>query len=111
MPVTSLGYMRQDGWKHPRYNPYGVKVVNREYLHLPSTFEDGEIHLRGGPRAAEHVDILGNRELISDLLKLSSQLPDDVIRREVGNRAYSEIEAISARISERLGLTKSADGK
>ncbi|RKP07295.1 Lecithin:cholesterol/phospholipid:diacylglycerol acyltransferase [Thamnocephalis sphaerospora] len=60
VPLLSLGYMCVDGWRIPRYNPAGIPVYTREYLHRPASIVRD---LRGGAGSAEHVDILGNAEL------------------------------------------------
>jgi phospholipid:diacylglycerol acyltransferase len=60
VPLLSLGYMCIDGWRIPRYNPAGIPVYTREYLHQPTSIVRD---LRGGAGSAEHVDILGNAEL------------------------------------------------
>lgn len=78
-------------------NPSKVKVICREYEHKPT---GGIGDLRNGPKAGDHIDILGNYELISDILKIvshnnyttkeSSSLPCD--------RIYSDIEEIAKKI-------------
>lgn len=65
VPLISLGYVGYSAWKHKRFNPHGVKSVVKEYQHHPTLFS-----LRGGPATANHVDILGNHEVIADVLKV-----------------------------------------
>ncbi len=56
VPLVSLGYMCVNGWeKGTRLNPGGIEVTTREYMHEPAT-----LSLRGGPKAADHVNVLGN---------------------------------------------------
>ncbi|KAI5140442.1 phospholipid:diacylglycerol acyltransferase [Nematocida parisii] len=78
VPVVSLGYMGISGWKKKSLNPYGVKTVNREYKHVPST---SILEVRGGKYTAEHVNILGNIDLIRDILEISSgkTLPNKIL--------------------------------
>ena len=69
VPEISLGYMCKEGWKSNELNPSQIKVTTREYLHSPtSKVRD----IRGGPDTGDHVDILGNRKLILDLLTIVS---------------------------------------
>jgi phospholipid:diacylglycerol acyltransferase len=68
VPVLSLGYMctPSGGWtKHADlYNPGHSPVVLKEYLNEES---ESKLDVRGGPKAGDHVDILGNWEMtVSD---------------------------------------------
>ena len=49
------------------YNPGGSKVTIVEVKHQPDRFD-----IRGGPKSAEHVDILGSAELNEYILKIAS---------------------------------------
>lgn len=80
MPLVSLGYMCAKGWRgRGRLNPGGAKVRLREYVHDPA-----QLSLRGGPGASDHVNILGNEEMLADILRV-------VTGREVEERVHSEI--------------------
>ncbi|KGG51617.1 hypothetical protein DI09_307p10, partial [Mitosporidium daphniae] len=70
VPLRSLGLMGAHFWKTSRLNPFGVKIVTREYLHEPISmiFLPG----RGGPKTSDHVDILGNHEITFDILRIVS---------------------------------------
>ncbi|KAK9822390.1 hypothetical protein WJX81_007759 [Elliptochloris bilobata] len=57
VPLLSLGALCARHWREPRLNPSGMRVVTREFPHEP--FQN-LIELRGGPKSADHVDILGN---------------------------------------------------
>lgn len=64
VPLPSLGFMCVEGWRAgTRLNPSGP-VVTREYQHTPDK------NVRGGPKTADHVDILGNHEMTRDVLRL-----------------------------------------
>ncbi|ORX49999.1 LACT-domain-containing protein [Piromyces finnis] len=67
VPVVSSGYMCEGGWKMKRYNPSQMKVTTREYSHNPYL-----MWVRGGPETADHVDILGNHDLLKDILFIVS---------------------------------------
>lgn len=71
VPLISLGYMCAHGWRgRTKYNPGGVQVRVREYKHNPvSILYDP----RGGPATSDHVDIMGNHDLIRDLLRISAR--------------------------------------
>lgn len=60
VPLISLGYICNDAWtrKDSGLNPSGTKVVTREYMNRNEFVADDPF--RGGPRSADHVDILGN---------------------------------------------------
>lgn len=91
VPLISCGYMGVKGWKTKRLNPSGAAVVVKEYVHVPSK---SILEVRGGPFSSQHVNILGNHEVISDLLVVASggqvppritsniqNLPDDTSMR------------------------------
>ncbi|CAO3681968.1 unnamed protein product [Rhizopus stolonifer] len=64
VPLLSLGYMcaPSGGWrKHANlYNPGHSPIVLREYKHELSS---SKLDVRGGYKAADHIDILGNWEM------------------------------------------------
>ncbi|KAJ1798153.1 phospholipid:diacylglycerol acyltransferase [Coemansia sp. RSA 2399] len=67
VPLLSLGYMCASGWRKPLYNPHGVRIVTREFVHNPlAAFKD----IRGGAAAADHINILGNRDATADILRI-----------------------------------------
>ncbi|KAK9918842.1 hypothetical protein WJX75_007445 [Coccomyxa subellipsoidea] len=80
VPLISTGVMCQKHWREKQLNPSGLRVVSREYPHEPvAAYKD----LRGGPRSADHVDILGHMDVLSDILTIASghgdQLEDKII--------------------------------
>ncbi|KAI9263288.1 Lecithin:cholesterol acyltransferase-domain-containing protein [Phascolomyces articulosus] len=95
VPVLSLGYMcepKNGGWtKHADlYNPAHIPVVLREYKHEES---ESKLDVRGGRKAGDHVDILGNWEMISDILQIVSNKGNNVTQR-----IFSDIERYAANI-------------
>ena len=70
VPLLSLGYICSDAWtrKDSGLNPSGTKVVTREYAHQAEFTTDDPF--RGGPRSADHVDILGNIGMTEDFLRV-----------------------------------------
>ncbi|KAJ2783203.1 phospholipid:diacylglycerol acyltransferase [Coemansia interrupta] len=67
VPLLSLGYMCADAWRKPLFNPHGVRVVTREFVHNPlAAFKD----IRGGAGASDHINILGNHDVTADLLRV-----------------------------------------
>ncbi|KAF4317751.1 hypothetical protein JM18_007477 [Phytophthora kernoviae] len=92
VPLVSLGLMCANGWRTNKYNPGGVDVRIREYRHNPvSVFVDS----RGGPETADHVDIMGNRGLIRDVLLVAARAYD-----RVPENISSNIMEIADRIGE-----------
>ncbi|RKP36260.1 Lecithin:cholesterol acyltransferase-domain-containing protein [Dimargaris cristalligena] len=98
VPLLSLGYMCVDGWKDPRYNPAGAQIVTREYRHNPTHMIKD---IRGGSDTADHVDILGNYQVISDLLRVAAGKAENV-----GDQIVSDIR----RIARNIDLDASAEG-
>ncbi|GAA5803772.1 hypothetical protein HPULCUR_009256 [Helicostylum pulchrum] len=86
VPVLSLGYMcaPSGGWtKHADlYNPGHSPVVLKEYVHEQS---DSKLDVRGGSKAGDHVDILGNWEMTLDLLQIVSNKGNNVTERIISN--------------------------
>mmetsp|Transcript_12738 Transcript_12738/g.30319 ORF Transcript_12738/g.30319 Transcript_12738/m.30319 type:complete len:232 (+) Transcript_12738:2-697(+) len=70
-PIPSLGFMCHKGWRNDARNPARIPCMIREYRDKSSNLVmTGS--LRGGPSSGDHVDILGNVELLEDLLTLVS---------------------------------------
>ncbi|KAI8068496.1 Lecithin:cholesterol/phospholipid:diacylglycerol acyltransferase [Gongronella butleri] len=94
VPVLSNGYMcaPSGGWrKHAElYNPSNISVITKEYKHVPPS---SAVSVRGGPATADHVDILGNHELLLDILQIVSNRGD-----QVQGRIHSDIERYAQRI-------------
>ncbi|KAG9292687.1 hypothetical protein G9A89_008274 [Geosiphon pyriformis] len=88
VPLLSLGYMCVKGWKNPLYNPAGIKVITREFVHETSPSFD----LRGGAKTADHVDILGNYAVTEDVLRIAAAQADSI-----ENTIHSRIEEYAAR--------------
>jgi len=83
--LLSTGYMCNKGWHMERYNPAGVKVTVVEMPHEPERFNP-----RGGPRTADHVDILGRQNLNELILKVAAGLGDSISDYVVSNiREYA----------------------
>jgi len=113
IPVTSLGAMCAHGWQQERFNPSHMRVVTREYrCALPWSIQLGNPFrvraspqhsrhdalpltkaMQGGPRTADHVDILGNHELALDILTIVSGNAGNV-----SQRIHSDVLRIASRI-------------
>lgn len=95
VPLISLGFMGLKGWKDPVYNPSGMKSITKEYLHKPEILAAGMFtdRFRGGIATADHVDIMGNHELVTDILLIASGHGD-----LVQDRFYSDLPKIVDRI-------------
>jgi phospholipid:diacylglycerol acyltransferase len=89
VPLVSLGYLCVKGWRDGRLglNPGGGGVVVREFSHAKAS------GFRGSGKAADHVDILGNHEVISDILAIATGRGD-----ALEDRLLSNITEIAARI-------------
>jgi phospholipid:diacylglycerol acyltransferase len=65
VPTVSLGFMGAVAWRQKTWNPYGVPVVVREYKDETNPKEE-----RGGIKSGDHVNILGNYELIARTIEM-----------------------------------------
>ncbi|KAI9477974.1 MAG: Lecithin:cholesterol acyltransferase-domain-containing protein [Benjaminiella poitrasii] len=94
VPLLSLGYMcaPSGGWtKHADlYNPGHSPVILREYNHEISP---SKLDVRGGYKASDHIDILGNWEMTLDLLQIVSGQGENI-----SQRIYSPIEEYAKKV-------------
>ena len=67
-------------------------MVLREHGDEPERFNP-----RGGPKTARHVEIIGNSEIITTILRIATGA---AVRED---RVVSDIRGMSARIARRLG--------
>eukprot|EP00559_Dactyliosolen_fragilissimus_P000194 CAMPEP_0184874214 /NCGR_PEP_ID=MMETSP0580-20130426/42267_1 /TAXON_ID=1118495 /ORGANISM="Dactyliosolen fragilissimus" /LENGTH=556 /DNA_ID=CAMNT_0027377195 /DNA_START=526 /DNA_END=2197 /DNA_ORIENTATION=- len=94
VPLLSLGFMCVDGWKkNKKLNPSNADIITREYKHK----EEFQVNdpMRGGPFSSDHVDILGNIETTTDILKIVT----DHERSTVVDRLTSDINKIASTIN------------
>lgn len=98
IPLLSLGYLGVEGWVNYKHlNPFGVKSVVREYPDEKSNVRLTDV--RGGPKSGDHVDILGNHEMTTDILWIVSNMASlDTSNGSLGNRITSNIREIAASI-------------
>merc|ERR1712137_820486 len=88
VPLLSAGFMSVKGWKDPLYNPSNITCITREYKHEPESLAGGGLfsnRFRGGRTTADHVDIMGNHDLITDILLIVSGHGDAVEERILSN--------------------------
>ncbi|KKA28007.1 hypothetical protein TD95_004844 [Thielaviopsis punctulata] len=78
--LLSTGYMCNQGWKMPRYNPAGSKITVVEMHHDPEPYNP-----RGGATTADHVDILGRQGLNELILKVAAGRGDEIEDLRVSN--------------------------
>lgn len=110
VPLISLGFMCRHGWTNlDHLNPSKINVVTKEFEHEPSM-----VDLRGGPKTGDHVDILGNHEMLMDVMKIVSNYAFIKIDDQDGtlpqNRIISDIDEISEPIIKRIKEFHSSDG-
>lgn len=65
--LLSTGYMCNHGWHLKRYNPANAHITVVEMPHEPDRFSP-----RGGPKTADHVDILGRQNLNELILRVAA---------------------------------------
>lgn len=101
VPLVSLGFMCRHGWTQlDHLNPANVSVITKEFEHEPSL-----VDLRGGPKTGDHVDILGNHEMLMDIMKIVSTYKFIDHHGEASmpqSRILSNIDEISAPILEKI---------
>ncbi|PWA61380.1 Lecithin:cholesterol/phospholipid:diacylglycerol acyltransferase [Artemisia annua] len=84
VPALSGGFMCALGWcGKTRFNPSRIKTYVREYDHNPpSNFLEGQ-----GMQSGSHVDIMGNYQLIEDVIRVEAvakgtvTVPPAVVRK------------------------------
>lgn len=112
VPLLSLAYMCRavNGWSRNV-----GRVITREFNH--NVTDASLLDLRGGPRSGRHVDILGNFDMLEDILKIASGV-DEIggepgqdefaytdektghtvtLQRRVRDRIYSDVDFIIRR--------------
>ena len=65
IPLVSLGYACASPWRTKSKNPSAIPIKIREYQHLPKTLIEGGFQ---GVTEGEHVNIMGNVDMIRDVL-------------------------------------------
>jgi len=89
IPLVSLGYMCASGWRdEPRLNPAGAEVKIVEYNHRAIGLWGGGI--QEGRFSGDHVNIMGNHEMIETVLEVVTGHGDDV-----EEKIYSGVREIS----------------
>ncbi|KAG6911172.1 hypothetical protein DXG01_003912 [Tephrocybe rancida] len=84
--LLSLGAMCVEGWKRPRWNPAGIKIVTVELPHRPVPSIP-----RGGANTSDHVDILGSTGLNEIILKVATGVGHEITDNYVSNiREYAD---------------------
>lgn len=102
VPLVSLGYMCTDAWRRQDsgLNPSKIEVITREYQHKEAFSVDDP--MRRGPYSADHVDVLGNQNMLLDLIKIVTDHDIDQVQDEI----VSNIKEIANEINEKGGLEK-----
>mmetsp|Transcript_8793 Transcript_8793/g.39072 ORF Transcript_8793/g.39072 Transcript_8793/m.39072 type:complete len:622 (-) Transcript_8793:1423-3288(-) len=102
VPLESLAYPCINLWNGTTpQNPAGIRTVTREYLHEVDVFEETVENIknldfgmpRGGPKASTHVEILGNHEVLTDLIMiLTKPVRGSSDSKELEDRFYSSAQ-------------------
>jgi len=100
VPLLSLGYLCADAWRRESsgLNPFKVPVTTREYKSQREFVVDDP--MRGGPRSSEHVDVLGNLDMMEDFLRIVTGYDDESVRED---RIVSDIREIANRVNSYHG--------
>lgn len=94
----SLAYPCLNTWAgKTKHNPAGVDVTVREYKHDPirdiqEALKSGFMQFqRGGPGASTHIELLGNRHFLADMLNLITIAKDGSPSESLPERILSPI--------------------
>jgi phospholipid:diacylglycerol acyltransferase len=100
VPLLSLGYLCADAWRRESsgLNPSKVPVTTREYKNQREFVVDDP--MRGGPRSSEHVDVLGNLDMMEDFLRIVTGYDDESVQED---RIVSDIREIANRVNSYHG--------
>ena len=83
-----------DGAQKDTYNPGRATVVTKEYPHQ-GTYQKDDRN-RQGPKSSKHCDLLGNREIIQDIIDIATGHGPKKVRERIS----SDIRGIAKRIRE-----------
>jgi phospholipid:diacylglycerol acyltransferase len=100
VPLLSLGYLCIDAWRRESsgLNPSKIPVTSREYKNQREFVVDDP--MRGGPRSSEHVDMLGNLDMMEDFLRIVTGYDDESVQED---RIASDIREIANRVNSYHG--------
>lgn len=100
VPLLSLGYLCADAWRRESsgLNPSKIPVTTREYKNQREFVVDDP--MRGGPRSSEHVDVLGNLDMMEDFLRIVTGYDDERVQED---RIVSDIREIAHRVNSYHG--------
>ena len=70
LTTLALGFPCAKLWASSRFNPGGTSIVLREYEHAPGDGSKGPGSAAGS--SADHLHILGNRAVVTDLLRIAT---------------------------------------
>ena len=95
VPLQSLGYVPAIAWRHRTLNPSNISVYVRELVHGETYSVLGRSSSVGGS-SVDHVDIMGNKEVIRDILHLAlgMEILDHPLKRKEFNGEILEIEKL-----------------
>jgi phospholipid:diacylglycerol acyltransferase len=107
IPLLSLGYMCRNGWvDNAKLNPSAIKIRTREFENAGGLWSDINDPLRGGPNAADHVDIMGNVKMVEDIVRIATGWGAD----QLEDRIISDIDELGRVVDVRNGK-KGGGGK
>uniref|UniRef100_A0A0G4FT94 Phospholipid:diacylglycerol acyltransferase n=1 Tax=Chromera velia CCMP2878 TaxID=1169474 RepID=A0A0G4FT94_9ALVE len=96
VPLLASGYPCAGPLQRGReLNPRGPEVLLKEFRYR--TPSGPSLDLRGGPEAADHVDVIGNSEMIRDVLLAASGR-----RERIEQRVHSQIFRLTEEIDRRV---------
>ena len=91
--LVSLGALCARHWREKRLNPAGARVVTREARHEPLDLLRAGLDPRGGPRSADHVDVLSHEDVLRDVVAIVTGTGG-----ELEDRFHSNVRDVAARV-------------
>jgi phospholipid:diacylglycerol acyltransferase len=95
IPLVSLGYPCLSTWRTKQKNPSSIPIKIREYTHTPRSVLEGGFQ---GTSEGEHVNIMGNVDMIKDVLRVCTGTVDDATFKE---QIVSDIKSIARKIDSK----------
>ena len=105
VPLISLGFMCSAGWKGTPLNPATAAIITREYLEVNATMA-----ILRAATSTDHVDIMGNSDVIADLLRVVGVRRKGTVSGG-GQGRKEEIEKERARDERRRVLEAENEGR
>lgn len=94
VPLLSLGFMCAKGWKNnQRLNPSNITTKIIEYQDGGESLYQ-RATMRGGKKSGDHIDIMGNHELIKNVLLIATGNGPKYVKQKINSQILKMSEMI-----------------